>query len=299
MSDETSSSALIDRIGRFFGVEATRQGVLARAALGSEDRGGELVSRLLVAMEREIRPDGTVGGAAVPTIWRVHELVDLGRRGRDPAVHRAMTWVLGLQGKPGAFGDGCDKPRHGQRICEHYIRGFFAPAPPEQRLTPITLPNGKVFRAEPAARFAISCLALRGALRTGHTARTAVEQHVASLAALAEQWTSWSGFFAPEVIVAGMHALALAGPSHQAVVDRLVSLVGEHQAADGSWPNADLFPVLEALSATRHPRAKALIQRTRPALASRQRADGSFGSPAQQERALIALRALLWAEEAS
>jgi hypothetical protein len=299
MNDEASVGALIDRLGRFFRLEPTRQGVLARAALGSDDRDGELVSRLLLAMETEIRSDGTVGGATVPTIWRVHELVDLGRGGRDPAVQRAMTWVLGLQDKPGGFGYGCDKPRHGQRICKHYLRGFFAPAPPEQRLTPITLPNGKVFRAEPAARFAISCLALRGALRTGHTARTAVEQHVASLAALAEQWTSWTGFFAPDVIVAGMHALALAGPTHQAAVARLVRLVAEHQASDGSWPNADLFHVLQALSATRHPEARVLVQRTGPSLASRQRADGTFGSPAQQERALIALRALLWAEGAS
>ncbi len=299
MSGREKDEALIERLGLFFGVEGTRQGVLARAALGSEDREDELVSRLLLALEAEIRADGTVGGEVVHTIWRVHELLDLGRAGGDPAVRRTMTWVLGLQGKRGAFGDGCDKPRHGQRICEHYVRGFFAPAPPEQRLTPITLPHGKVFRAEPAARFAISCLALRGALRTGHEARTAVEQHVASLAALAEQWTGWSGFFAPDVIVAGMHALALAGPAHQAMVERLVQLVAEHQAPDGTWPNADLFHVLEMLRATRHPEAKALIRRTRPALASRQRADGSFGSPAQQERALIALRALLWADEAS
>jgi hypothetical protein len=290
---------LIERLGVFFGVEPTRQGVLARKALGPGDREVELVSRLLAALESEIRADGTVGGAVVPTIWRVHELVDLGRSGREPAVHRAMTWVLGLQGKPGGFGDGCDKPRHGQRICEHYVRGFFAPAPPGQRLAPITLPNGKVFRAEPAARFAISCLALRGALRTGHAARPAVEQHVASLAGLADQWTGWSGFFAPDVIVAGMHALALAGPAHRPTVERLVKLVAEHQAPDGTWPNADLFHILEVLPATRDPKAKAVIRRTRPALASRQRADGTFGSPARQERALIALRALLWAEGAS
>jgi hypothetical protein len=298
MEDRVGPSGLIERLSLFFGVEGTRQGVLARAALGSKDAESELLSLLLGALEAEIRADGTVGGAVVPTIWRVHELVDLGRRGEDAAVHRAMSWVLELQGKPGAFGGGCDKPRHAQRICEHYVRGFFAAAPPEQRLAPITLPNGKVFRAEPAARFAISCLALRGALRTGHEGRAEVQQHVGSLVALAEQWTGWSGFFAPDVIVAGMHALALAGPRHQAVVERLVKLLAEYQAPDGSWPNADLFHVLEALVATRHPQAKAVIQRTRSALAVRQRADGTFGSPAQQERALIALRAVLWSEGA-
>jgi hypothetical protein len=298
MGDRVTDGGLIERLGLFFGVESTRQGVLARAALGSGAGEHELVSRLLAALEAEIRADGTVGGEVVHTIWRVHELVDLGCGGRDPAVHRAMTWVLGLQGKPGAFGGGCDKPRHAQRVCEHYARGFFAPAPPEQRLAPITLPNGKVFRVESAARFAISCLALRGALRTGHETLTAVQQHVESLVGLAEQWTGWSGFFAPDVIVAGMHALALAGPAHHPLVERLVKLVAEHQAPDGTWPNADLFHVLEALLATRHPEAKAVIQRTRTVLASRQRADGTFGSPGQQERALIALRAMLWTEGA-
>ena len=63
----------------------------------------------------------------------------------------------------------------------------------------------------------------------------------------------------------------LAGPEPQPVVERLVELVAAHQSPDGTWPNADLFHVLEGLLATRHPVAKALIQRTRPALASRQR----------------------------
>jgi hypothetical protein len=296
MEDRVRLGELIQRLGLFFDLESTRQGVLARAALGSQGPENELVRRLVAALEAEIRADGTVGGAVVPTIWRVHELLDLGRSGQDPAVGRAMSWVLGLLGKPGAFGEGCDKARHTQRICEHYVRGFFAPAPPEQRLAPITLPNGKVFRAEPAARFAISCLALRAALRTGHEARPAVQQHVMSLVGLAGQWTGWTGHFAPDVIVAGMHALALAGSEHQPVIEQLVNLFAEHQAPDGTWPNADLFHVLEGLLATRHPVAKAAIQRTRPALTSRQRADGTFGSPAQQERALIALRAVLWSE---
>jgi hypothetical protein len=298
MGDRVTQAGVIDRLSLFFGVERSRQGILARAALGPRGGGDEMVSRLVAALRTEIRADGTVGGAVVPTTWRIHELLDLGLGGQDPAVGRAMSWVLGLQGKPGAFGEGCDKPRHAQRVCAHYVQGFFAPAPPEQRLAPITLPNGKVFRAEPAARFAISCLALRAALRTGHESRPAVRQHVTSLIGLAEQWTEWTGHFAPDVILAGTHALALAGPELGPVVERLVELVSAHQSPDGTWPNADLFHVLEALLATRHPTARAVIQRASPALASRQRADGTFGSRAQQERALIALRAMLWSEGA-
>jgi hypothetical protein len=38
------------------------------------------------------------------------------------------------------------------------------------------------------------------------------------------------------------------------------------------------------------------MRRAVPALLARQRIDGSFGATAQQERALIALRSLLWSE---
>jgi hypothetical protein len=39
------------------------------------------------------------------------------------------------------------------------------------------------------------------------------------------------------------------------------------------------------------------VRRAVPALLARQRIDGSFGPTAQQERALIALRALIWADK--
>ncbi len=206
--------------------------------------------------------------------------------------------MLALQGRPGAFGEGCDKERHVQRACDHYVQGFFSPAPPAVRLAPVTFPNGKAFRAEPAARFALSCLALRAALayRTRAAARS-IDHHVRSLSALATGWTELDGFFAPDAIVAGMHALALAGPEHRSVVATLVGLVAANQDASGDWPNADLFHTLDALDGQRASRgARARCGRAVPALAARQRADGTFGASAQQERALIGLRALLWSE---
>ena len=89
----------------------------------------------------------------------------------------------------------------------------------------------------------------------------------------------------------------LAGDDKGAVVRRLTALVAAHQAEDGGWPNADLFHVLEVLARDRttprrSPRCGA---RSRRSLA-KQRPDGTFGSTAQQERALIALRAFRWAE---
>jgi hypothetical protein len=286
----------LERLGLYFGPLRTRQALLARADLGQADPGdaatATALARQLVA---ELRTDGSVGGAAMPTIWRAHELMDLGRTAGDVSLSRVLGWVLERQDAPGVYGEGCDRTRHTQRICEHYVRGFFSPAPASERLAPITLPNGKAFRAEPAARFAISCLALRATLRGGLQDRPGVIRHLESLSGLAEGWTDWNGLFAPDVIVAGLHALALGGPSYRPTVERLVQLMAGHQRVDGQWDGADLFQALEALMATGLPAARATVRRAVPALEERQRDDGSFGATAQQERALIGLRAIRWA----
>jgi hypothetical protein len=285
----------LDRLALYFTRSRTRQGILARAALRMPDAGdGALAAELAAPMAAELRPDGSVGGAAVPTIWRAHELLDLGRPPDDPAVRAILGWLLQRQDGPGAYGEGCDRARHAQRICEHWVRGFFAPAPPAQRIAPVTLPNGKVFRAEPAARFAVSCLGLRAALRAGLGDQPDILRHLDSVRALAQQWSDWKGFFSPDMIVAGLHALALAGPAYRQPVEALVSLMTSHQRLDGLWPEADPFAALEALQATGTPAARTLARRAVPTLMDRQREDGTFGPLAREERALIAVRALLW-----
>jgi hypothetical protein len=288
----------LERLALYFGTLRTRPGILGRKILGTPDPADRgLALELAVGLTAEIRPDGSVGGGAVPTIWRGHELLDLGVPSYDPAVKRLCAWLFEQQGRPGAYGEGCDKARHQQRVCEHYVQGFFSPAAPAQRLAPITLPNGKVFRAEPAARFAISCLGLRLALRAGHSDRPAVAQHLESLRMLAAQWHTWTGFFAPDVMVAGLHALAAGGAAYRSTIEGLVDVVAAHQDLEGAWPHADFFATLDALVATDAPEARRVARRAQPALEARQRADGAFGATAQQERALIALRALRAAEE--
>jgi hypothetical protein len=292
-----SPQEAIDRLRLYFAAASTRQGLLARQALGEPAPGDDkLAGRLVDDMRAETRLDGSVAGAVVATIWRAHELLDLGCEPDQTATMRVMGWVLDLQSKPGAFSEGCSAPRHAHRACKHFISGFFSPAPPGQRLTPVMLPNGKVFRGEPAARFAISCLALRAALRGRLEQRPSVGQHLASLMHLQEQWEEWDGYFAADAIVAGIHALALASPPHRDIVPKLATTVAANQAEDGTWPQADLFHTLEALNALGTDQAHAAVRRAVPALLARQRIDGTFGATAQQERALIALRSLLWAE---
>jgi hypothetical protein len=288
----------IERLSALLGSAETRQGVLARATLGRplpDDR--ERASRIAGALGAQLRADGSMGGATVPTVWRAHELMDLESR-CGPACGRALGWILGLQGRPGSFGEGCDRTRHARRLCQHFVGGFFAPAPAEQRCAPVTLPNGKVFRAEPAARFAISCLALRAVLRAGAEARPMVRQHLLSLEQIVHKSGHWGEYFAPDVLVSALHALALAGRAYQPIVARLVDLIAAHQEPQGAWANADLFLVLDALLAVGSDEARAVVKQAVPALVARQRPDGTFGTVAQQERALIGLRALAWVAEA-
>jgi hypothetical protein len=288
----------IERLRLFFAEGATRQAVLARQALGEPASGDDQLARRLVDdMRAETRMDGSIAGEVVATIWRAHELLDLGSAGDHAGTVRVLGWVLGLQTRPGAFSDGCTAPRHAQRMCEHFISGFFSPAPWEQRFAPVMLPTGKVFRAEPAARFAVSCLALRAALRARMEHRPLVRQHLLSLIQLHEDWNDWTGYFAGDAIVAGIHALAFVSAEHREILPKLATFVAANQADDGNWQQADLFQTLDALHALHTPEAHAAVRRAVPALLGRQRIDGSFGSTAQQERALIALRSLVWAEK--
>jgi hypothetical protein len=289
------TAAAIERLALYFGTERTRQGLLAREALGLTDStDAALAKRLREGMASGLRPDGTVAGGAVPTIWRVHELLDLGEPRDSPAIRRPLTWILDQQDRPGTFHDGCDRARHARQLCQHFLAGFFAPAPPAQRLAPVTLPTGKVFRVEPAARFAISCLALRAALRAGCGERPSVQRHIQSLARISEQWGEWNGYFSPDTVVAGLHALAVSGPEHRDIVNRLLGVLTSNQGIEGEWAGADLFHVVDALLAAGTLEAQVTVRRSATALAARQRTDGTFGTVSQQERALIGLRALLW-----
>ena len=286
----------IEQLRLYFAPLRTRQGILARKALGEPAADDDVLTRdLLQRMEGDFRADGSFAGGVVGMVWRAHELLDL-TAANEPQFARIMSWLLDLQSKPGSFSEGCTPARHSYRACEHFISGFFSPAPPEQRIAPLMLPNGKVFRAEPAARFAVSCLALRAALRAGLAERQAIDRHVVSLIHLQKQAPEKNGYFAPDVIIAAVHALAyVTGPRCQ-YVPQLAGLLAQKQSTEGP-EKADLFHTIEALVAIGTPEAGGILRQLMPSLLARRRADGSFGSTAQQERSLIALRALIWMEQ--
>src|SRR6188472_842695 len=102
------SAEAIQRLALYFGTGATRQAYLARQALGRPLPGDpRLAERLRQELAAGVRTDGTVSGGAVPTIWRVHELLDLGYAEDSSAITRPLAWMLALQDRPGAFHDGC------------------------------------------------------------------------------------------------------------------------------------------------------------------------------------------------
>ena len=160
----------------------------------------------------------------------------------------------------------------------------------------MTLPTGKVFRVESAARFAISCLALRAVIRAGYGGRPSVE------ASPAESGPDLGAVDRVERLFLPRHdrrGPARAGrgraPSIEASWTDWSGLVTSNQGVEGEWPAADLFQVLDALLAAGTLEAQVTVRRSATALMARQRLDGTFGTMAQQERALIGLRALFWA----
>jgi hypothetical protein len=289
-----NTNTAIERLEAFFAPRSSRAAILAREALGRPAPGDEAARAAIIAsLQRGLRTDGSVGGAALPTIWRAIELMDLGHSGQEPGTARFINWTLGLAGQPGAFGEGCHPARHEQKACDHYLAGFFAPAPETERLAPITLPCGKTFRAEAQARFAVSCLALRAVVMAGLAGKASVKKHLMSLAVLADVWNDWSGYYAPDLIIAALHPLAISPPVYRGATLKTARFIADNQQDDGTWANADLFHALHSLMVANTPPARKAVTRAVPALIAMQRKDGAFGATAQEERALIGLQALL------
>ena len=87
--------------------------------------------------------------------------------------------------------------------------------------------------------------------------------------------------------------MAIAPPAHRGATLKAALFIAENQQDDGTWPNADFFHTLESLLAANTPPARKAVARAVPALVGMQRKDGAFGATAQEERALIGVKALV------
>lgn len=292
------ASGTRDRAAKFLRDRMTRPGMLARRLMGQrQSRDAELVDQLIRERRRRTRIDGSTEGALLPTAWTVWELRDLECPADHAAVVRTVGYVLAQQDRPGRFGEACSAERHEQRLCRHFLDGFFSPGPRDELVGPLEFRSGLVITDEEEARFAVSCFALRAVLRAEADRRSAVRRHVESLLAMRELWDPLGSKWSADLGFLALGALALAPLEYRNKVDEIATLVANQQLPDGRWEGAELFNALDMLMSTSTTSTREAIKRTVPLLCGMQLESGAFDPTGNEEMTLIALRALRMAEK--
>lgn len=253
----------IKRLEAFFHDRNTRPALLARQVLGQEQPADAKVAELLRNERRALtRMDGSIQGSLVRTAWAAWEMMDLGLDAMDGGLDRLIAWVL-----------------------DRVERGDAAPEP-----LPLALPSGLALAAADEAAYATRCIAVRTLVRARRDNRPGVAAAIRDFAVGRQPPTL-------NLSASVLGALALAPPEHRHHLDGLIARLGAAQDGGGDWPGADLFHMLEALVLAGIVPARTLVSRAIPALLGRQREGGAFDEPADDERALIGLRALVIAAE--
>ena len=249
----------ITKLESLFAARATRPGVLARRLLGKPLPGDERLAQLLCNERRApTRMDGSLGGSLVATGWAAWEMMDLGLDELHAGLSRLLTWVV-----------------------THLEGPLREPEP-----LPLILPNGTTLTDPADAAFAAECLGLRVVLRARYDGRPGVVQQ---LQRVLDGWTARRD----ELAASALSVVALAPPQVREGLNAGVERLARSQQSDGTWGDANLFHMLEALLLAGIRPARAIVARAAPALLRRQRPDGSFDDPPLEERALIGLRAIL------
>lgn len=251
--------------------------------------------------------DGSWGGGLLDTaeaLLALHELWDGApprrRTNARKQLERGLDWLRTRRGVPGRYGEGCEPQRHELALCHHFLGGFFSPAPPEPPLEAVRLSCGAPVAGDAAARLAASCVALQAKLRWGRYGRD-VELHLEGLRRIAELWSRRDGLFTVPAFVAALAALVDAPDeaSRDAAARGVATLVGA-QRADGTWPDVDLFQVIELLQRVARmggasAALDAALRRGALLLAVSLQDDGTWGQHAGTRRTLIGWRALRYA----
>ena len=242
---------------------ATRPGLLVRRLAGRELPDDPKLAELIRG-EREAttQMDGSIGESLMDTAWAAWEMMDVGADIVSAQLTRLVGWVVGA------------------------LEGSVATG----AAVPLSLPNGAVLANFEDALFAARCLGLRTVMRARADGRPIIEHQVAELAAS-------DGAPNLTLVVCTLGAMALAPPPHHTQVDAWVTRMGDAQGTDGTWTGADLFHALDGLLLAGTRAARALVVRATPALLGLPLPEGDFLDSSDEERALIAYRALRIAAE--
>lgn len=217
---------------------------------------------------------------------------------QDPAIGRALDWMWDQRGKPGAWTDGCTPERHGRGLCHHFMGGFLSPGPPHRPLMDVDLPSGARTAGDPEARFTISAVALRCAMRW-RGAGTDARLHLEGLRRIVDRWSELPlvGLQTTALLAAAHALVASPRPEDREAAGRGLQMVAGKQRGDGSWMDADPFHALAVFgdataAGVGDERAGRALDHGARLLVAAQHNDGSWGSEHGSRRALIGLRVL-------
>lgn len=227
--------------------------------------------------------------ASAESIWR---LLDLGLAPDSPPIALGLDWLYrqrDQEGAEGSYSSGCTPSRHEQRICEHYVSGFFSPGPLDEPQE-VTLPNGQVVTSDAGARLLSSERALRTVLRANPSDPRAASS-ISGLRSL-PLYLEYGGSYTPALLVGAVQALAWTPGPYPGELKAAVELLAEEQEKDGGWPNVEFFFVLEALLEVRHPLSMILLGRAVPRLLETQHKSGDWGRRHQAAQTWIGVQVL-------
>jgi hypothetical protein len=174
------------------------------------------------------------------------------------------------------------------------VSGFFSPGSRDEAVAPLALPTRRIIGTEIAARFAMSCFALRTVLRAGEEEREPVRRHIESLLTVGDRWPRHKeeSPHTIDLVFSALGPLGLAPAEYTEGVEQLTARICGMQNTEGVWDGTSVFHALDGMLTLRSPAARAAIGKALPPLLSMQQSSGAFDETDDEELAIIALRAV-------